>query len=105
MDRFVIVWEERPDAWTKIVFVKAVPLLGTAALGVLVIHKILPALVANILVLGLCKLPVGDNAESDRVHPKALLPETIRVLEPFNHIPILKAGAPLVIFNLSLIHI
>jgi hypothetical protein len=53
----------------------------------------------EIVVLGDCKLPVGLNAESDSVHPAALLPDTIRVLEPLIHIPMVRAGVPVVILS------
>jgi hypothetical protein len=82
------------------VFVKAVPLLGTTALGVLVIHRVFPVPVAKIVVLGLCKDPVGLRAESLRVHPAALLPERIRVFDPLMYIPTIKAGVPVVILSI-----
>ena len=82
------------------VLVRAVPELGTAALGVLVIHKIFPVPVAKMVVLGLWRDPVGLRAESLSVHPKALLPETIRVLDPLMYIPMLKAGVPVVILSI-----
>ena len=65
------------------VLVKAVPVNGTGELGVLVMYKILLAEAAKIVVLGDPTLPVGDNAESDNVHPIAFDPERILVPLPF----------------------
>ena len=64
------------------VLAKEVPVRGTGTEGTLVINKIFPGPEAKILVLGDPTLPVGDNAESDKVQPLVLLPDNIRVPYP-----------------------
>ena len=64
------------------VLAKEVPVKGTGELGVLVMYRILPAEAAKIVVLGDPTLPVGENAESLKVHPLVLLPDKILVPDP-----------------------
>jgi hypothetical protein len=92
-------WDANPLAWTKIDPVAADPVVGTAEEGMDVINKVFPGGVAKIVLTGLCKLPIGLNAESDSVHPKALDPETIFVEVPLIYMVLFKFGVPLVIFN------
>ena len=78
-----MVCEFNPDAVTKMVLAKDVPVKGTGELGTLVMYKVLPAEVAKIVVEGLPTEPVGERALSDKVHPLVLLPDNIRVPDPF----------------------
>jgi hypothetical protein len=79
------------------VLVRLVPVKGTGELGVEVINKIFPGPEAKIVLTGDPTLPVGDNAESDKVQPAALDPEIILVPDPLMYCPTLNAGVPLVI--------
>jgi hypothetical protein len=80
------------------VLVNVVPVDGTAALGVLVVYSFVPGPVANMLT-GADKLPVGFKPVSLSVQPKALLPETIFVPDPFIYIVLFRTGVPLVILS------
>ena len=80
---FVMVCEFNPEAVTKMVLVKAVPVRGTSTEGIEVMYNILPAEVAKILALGDPTDSVGLNAESLKVQPLVLLPERILVPDPF----------------------
>ena len=97
---FVMVCEFNPDAVTNMVLAKAVPVIGTGTEGTLVINKMFPGPEAKILLTGDPTLPVGDNAESDKVQPLVLLPEIILVPDPFMYCPILNAGVPDVILSI-----
>jgi hypothetical protein len=80
---FVMVCEFNPDAATKMVLVKEVPVNGTGELGVEVINRMFPGPEAKIVVEGLPTEPVGERALSDNVQPLVLLPDKILVPEPF----------------------
>ena len=97
---FVMVCEFNPDAVTNMILAKDVPVKGTGELGVEVTNKMFPGPEAKILLTGDPTLPVGDNAESDKVQPLVLFPEIIRVPLPFMYCPILNAGVPLVILSI-----
>jgi hypothetical protein len=96
----LMVCEFNPDAVTKMVLAKDVPVKGTGELGTLVMYKVLPAEVAKIVVEGLPTEPVGLNAESLSVQPAAFDPERIRVPLPLMYCPTLNAGVPLVILKI-----
>ena len=93
----LMVCEFNPDAVTKMVLAKDVPVKGTGELGTLVMYKVLPAEVAKMVVLGEPTLPVGDSAESDKVQPLVLLPDNILVPDPLMYCPMLRLGVPDVI--------
>ena len=78
----VMVCEFNPDAVTNMVLVRLVPVRGTGIEGTLVMYSILPGPEAKIVVLGEPTDPVGDNAESLKVHQLVLLPDNIRVPDP-----------------------
>ena len=78
----VMVCEFNPDAVTKMVLLRLVPVRGTGTEGTLVMYKILPAEAAKIVVLGDPTLPVGLNALSLKAQPATLDPEIILVPDP-----------------------
>ena len=93
----LMVCEFNPDAVTKMVLLRLVPVRGTGTEGIEVMYNILPAEAAKIVVLGDPTEPVGDNALSLKVQPAALDPERIRVPLPLMYCPMLRLGVPDVI--------
>jgi hypothetical protein len=67
--------------------VTALPDAGIAPVGAAAVtYNVFPEPVAKIVLLGETDDPIVPSAESDRVHPLALLPETIYVLLPLTYI-------------------